>query len=99
GTEFVEQLRMDQVDLAEIRSGGILGDSGAVLDGGAHVGIAFHPEPFQEPDGRTLLLAEVVALVGADGHDNWWHRPSERNGRSSSRRPAQNRSANDHVLS
>lgn|SRR5690554_4158848 len=73
GSKLVEQLGLDQVHLAKIGLGRILGDSGPMLDVLTQVGVSFYSESCQETDRWTVVLAEGVALVRGDGGDSWWH--------------------------
>ncbi|GAB2485236.1 hypothetical protein GCM10027030_19170 [Luteococcus sediminum] len=64
GPELVEQLVVDEVDLAHVRGARVGSHSAAVLDGHAAVRIPFHAEPFEQRDRIEGLFGEPV--VGAD---------------------------------
>ncbi len=60
---------MDEVDLAQVGLGGVPGEAGAVLDGGAQVGVALDAESGQEADAGAGGFGEGVGGVGADRGD------------------------------
>ena len=61
--QLVEELGVDQVDLAQVGRVGVLADAGAVLHGGALVGVALDAAPGEQPDAQPRRLAEPVALA------------------------------------
>ena len=70
--QFGEQLGVQQVNLAQVRLGRILRDSGPVLDGDAAVRIALDAQAFEQ-NGRLRSLAEAVLRMRADDDDSGGH--------------------------
>ena len=71
--QFGEQLGVQQVNLAQVRLGRILRDSGTVLDGDAAVRIALDAQAFEQANGRLRSLAEAVLRMRADDDDSGGH--------------------------
>ncbi len=69
-TGFVEELGVDQVNLTQAGLRGLCRHTGAVLHDDACVRVSVHTEAFQKRDALTRLLAEAVAAVLADVHDD-----------------------------
>jgi hypothetical protein len=85
--QLVVELRVDEMDLAEVGLPRVGADTGAVLHGGARVGVAFDPEPVDEPDRIPVELGDVVLRPTAHGHHDRRHRSfSTRAAACSSRR-------------
>jgi hypothetical protein len=59
---------VNQVNLAEIRPGWVLGHARTVLHGYAKVSVAFYPQPEQQPDALLHRLAEFVHRAEAHRH-------------------------------
>ncbi|GAA2464258.1 hypothetical protein GCM10010405_55770 [Streptomyces macrosporus] len=72
--DLVEQLLVDQVHLAQVRLGGVLGDARAVLDRHPRVDVPLHPEPGEQRDAVPVRLGERVRAVAADRRDRPAHR-------------------------
>ena len=83
--QFVEQLGVDQMHLAQIGLGRIPADAGAVLDRLAHMGVAGDAESREQANAQGRRLAEVMAAAGADG-DDAAHDPSSRHASPNTRR-------------
>ena len=62
GFELVVQFGVDQVDLAQIGHGRVLGDARAVLDRHPHMRVALDPEPSQEADAALIRLRQPLAV-------------------------------------
>ena len=71
--DLVEQLRVHQVHLPQIRLRRVAGDAGPVLDRGAGVRIAFHAPPFDEDDVVDDGLAEPMVVILAHSDDEGPH--------------------------
>src|SRR5262249_15637494 len=54
--QIVMELRVDQMNLAQVRLRRVAPDARAVLHGLPHVGIALHAKPSQEPDAVAAVL-------------------------------------------
>lgn len=59
-SQLVEQLGVDEVDLAQVGGSRISGHSGSMLHGDAHVGVTLHTPPGKELQLRDARLAEGV---------------------------------------
>ena len=67
--QLVEHLGGEQMDLAQIRLGGVGADARAMFDLCAHVGVAGDPEPGQQLDLGPGGLAERVVRRCVDGEN------------------------------
>lgn len=67
--QFVQQLRMDQVHLSEVRNLAEAPDVEEVLVGGAGMGIALDAEILDEPDGRRSAFAEGMSVADVNADD------------------------------
>lgn len=65
-TDLGEELFMNEVDLAQIRLGGILRDTRTVLDRHTGVHVSLHTEPGEQSDAVPVRLGERVIPVAAD---------------------------------
>ena len=65
GSHLVEQLRMNEVNLPEIRLRGIASDPREMLHCRAEVRVPFHTEPGDKGDGFSRWLREAVFIVAA----------------------------------
>jgi hypothetical protein len=68
--EFIEELRVHQVYLPQVRLARIARDPRTVLHRGPGVGVSFGAEPFEEPDSLVHSLAETMLAVDAHGDDD-----------------------------
>jgi len=68
-SQFVEQLRVHQMYLAQIGLRWVLADARAVLDRLAHMGVAGDAETLQQANAEIRRLAEVMAGTRANGND------------------------------
>ena len=59
---------MDQVHLAQIELRGVGSYAAAVLDRGAGMGVALHPQPRKQGDLLGDSLAEAVLTIATDRH-------------------------------
>ena len=66
---LVEELRVEQVDLAQVRLRRIPCHTRAVLDRDTRVGVTLYADARQQGDLITRPLAEPVLSALADGHD------------------------------
>src|SRR5258708_38945918 len=66
GAQFVEQLGMDQMHLAQIRLRRILAYPRAMLDRLAHMGVAGDTETGQQPDAQARRLPELITAPPAN---------------------------------
>ncbi|MCW2756505.1 MAG: hypothetical protein JWO46_251 [Nocardioidaceae bacterium] len=78
GSQLVEELGVQQVDLAEVRLVRVAGDPGQVLDQHAGVRVAVDPEPGDQLDLGDRLLAEPVLRVAVHGFDPHGREPYPR---------------------
>ena len=69
GGQLVEHLGGEEVDLAEVGSGGVLALEVEVLDGAAAVGVAFDAFVGDEGDAGLRLLGEAVGGAAGGGDE------------------------------
>jgi hypothetical protein len=74
-SEVIEQLCVDEVDLAHVGLRWIGRHSGSVLHGGAEMGITLDPKTFMQADGVHRLLAEGVRRTHMDRYNLTTHAP------------------------
>jgi hypothetical protein len=67
--QLVEELALDQVDLAEVGLRGVGCDARTMPHGGAEVSIALHPHPSDELERWLRRLREVVARTAVEMGD------------------------------
>jgi hypothetical protein len=79
--QFIVQLSMDEVDLAQVGLLGVAGDAGAVLHGGPGVGIALDAETGEEADALIGGFGEGVGRAAVHSHDDRVHDASVESGR------------------
>lgn len=65
--QVVEELGVDEVHLAQVGRGGVLGDPVQVLDRGARVRVTGHAVTLDQLDLGDRLLAEVVDRAPVHG--------------------------------
>ena len=68
-TEFLEQLLVDQMDLAQIRLGGVLRNAGTVLDRDPRMYVPLDTESGQQGHAVPVRLGEGVGAVAAHHGD------------------------------
>jgi hypothetical protein len=68
--QFVVQLGVDQVHLAEVGLSGVRGDAGSMLHRRSAMGVAVDAEPGDEHDLVRCRLGEAVAFIPTDRHDH-----------------------------
>jgi hypothetical protein len=81
---LVEQLLVDQVDLAQVRLRRVPGDPRSVLHRDSRMGVSGDALPFHQADDVDSPLREPVVIVRRDGYDDR-SRPLTRHGGTVSR--------------
>lgn len=71
--EFVQQLGVHQVHLAQVGCGGIALDPGEVLHGRTRVRVTLDAEAGDQRDPFAGLLGEAMPVVGGHRFDDWCH--------------------------